>query len=140
MKTCTVCGQSKPLDSFYNSKQTKDGKGYRCKSCDADARKKWNENNPERAKKSERSRHLKHRYNITLEEYNTMLEEQGGKCKICNSPETKTSHGTGTFAVDHCHETGKVRGLLCNNCNRGLGLFRDDVVILKSALNYLDTH
>lgn len=143
MKTCTVCGQSKELSEFYNYKATKDGKMYRCKSCDSKSRKKWKETNPERSYQSQRERNLKHKYGITLAEYKCMLDKQHGCCAICAVKENNASFGvnkTLNFAVDHCHTTGKVRGLLCNQCNRALGMLNDDIKLVIKALDYLQCH
>ena len=74
------------------------------------------------------------KYNITLEEYNTMLEEQDYKCAICGKE--KSENGK-SFAVDHNHKTGETRGLLCNNCNVGIGFFKDSAEITAKATAYL---
>jgi hypothetical protein len=137
LKTCTVCKDSKPLDDYYNSKSSKDGKGYRCKPCDSDARQKWAEDNPIREKASRRGRLLKYKYGITLAEYTKMLEDQSRSCAICGCLEN-SSRVHGSLAVDHCHSTGSVRGLLCNQCNRAIGMLNDDVDLLRSALKYLE--
>jgi len=81
-----------------------------------------------------RNQQLKRDYGITLEEYNERLEFQGGVCAICKCPPT----GRFQLAVDHCHSTGMIRGLLCSFCNHGIGNFRDDVERLASAISYLD--
>jgi len=73
MKTCTVCKEQKALDEFYNYKTSKDGKCYRCKTCDNIARQRWAEKNPEKAKKSRRGRSLKFKYGISLEEYDLIV-------------------------------------------------------------------
>lgn len=86
---------------------------------------------------------LRKNFGITLEQYNKMFNEQGGCCKICNNPETAIFKKTGAtimLAVDHCHKTGKVRGLLCGRCNPALGAFNDDIEILESAIDYLRSH
>lgn len=88
-----------------------------------------------------RSRHLQNRYGITLEEFNAMFAEQDGLCAVCRKPETAKWMGTDRtrpLSVDHCHETGKVRGLLCHSCNRILGLLNDDPDRLRRALAYLE--
>ena len=75
-------------------------------------------------------------YGITIEDYVRMLEEQGGRCAICRTDEPG---GSGSrFAVDHDHKTGEVRGLLCKNCNTGIGLLQDNVLILEQAIRYLN--
>ena len=77
-------------------------------------------------------------YGITVEEYEQMFEEQGGVCKICECPESNEYKGTVTMlAIDHCHKTGKVRGLLCAACNTGIGRLDDNVEKLQAAIEYL---
>jgi hypothetical protein len=82
-------------------------------------------------------------HGLTEADYSQLLEQQNGHCKICQKPETATS-GRSTkvkdLAIDHDHKTGKVRGLLCSNCNRALGLFKDDLSNLQSALLYLSSN
>ena len=73
------------------------------------------------------------RYGITKQDYDLMLESQNNMCKICNI-EFKTS---GDVMIDHDHNTNEVRGLLCNNCNAGIGFLKDDVVLLEKAISYL---
>lgn len=82
---------------------------------------------------------LKGHYGLTVEDYIKMFEEQKGVCKICSKPETSISRfGTPKrMTVDHCHSTGRIRGLLCDNCNRGIGHLRDDISILEKAIEYL---
>ena len=141
MKTCTVCKKNKPLLDFYNYKASKDGKAYRCKPCDDDARNKWKSKNPEKAHLSQRGRNLKHKYGVTLEWYNAKLKEQNYCCAICKTKENKVMRGAIeglNFAVDHDHTTGKVRGLLCNQCNRALGMFKDSPELIEKAIQYLE--
>lgn len=78
-------------------------------------------------------------YGITREQFDSMLASQQNQCGICSAALTTGWSGTGV-CVDHNHETSKVRGLLCNHCNRGLGLFRDSPQILASAIAYLEKH
>jgi len=81
---------------------------------------------------------LKKNYSLTLAEYDALLQKQGGCCAICEKDETMKIKGKVIrLSVDHCHETGKVRGLLCTRCNTGLGNFSDDIDRLKQAIDYL---
>ena len=99
---------------------------------------KYRHENPEKLSEYR----LKTRYNITSEKYTEMLISQGGVCAICEQKETvqhNTSNRVQKLAVDHCHVTGKVRGLLCQDCNRGIAKFHDDTKILENAIKYL-TH
>lgn len=75
------------------------------------------------------------KYGITLDQYNAMLEQQGGGCAICGAATNK--NGKALF-VDHCHDTGKVRGILCYRCNTGLGSFKDNAVLVAKAVSYLN--
>ena len=93
----------------------------------------WAKRNPLKVRNSR----LK-KYGITLKDYDRMLEEQNHKCKICGKSETAIVGGIKPMlSVDHCHETKKVRGLLCSACNRALGMFKDSPEILKNAIKYL---
>lgn len=90
--------------------------------------KTWRELNDRRVRNSR----LKTQFGITLEQYEARLESQNNVCAICKSASDKIA-----LAVDHCHSTGKIRGLLCANCNKILGHAKDNVVILREAINYL---
>lgn len=85
-------------------------------------------------KNTARNYALKINFGITLEDYNKIFEDQNGKCKICGKHQSEL---TLSLNVDHCHITGKIRGLLCGNCNKALGLFKDNTKSLKNAINYL---
>ena len=142
MKICTVCEIPKTIDCFYKRTASPDGYATQCKTCDNKKRSAWKKANPEANQKSNRNNQLLKRYGITFDEYESMLDAQGGKCGICGTKENYSGH-TGyrkdwSWSVDHCHKTGKVRGLLCNNSNRALGLFKDEVNTLKSAISWLD--
>lgn len=81
---------------------------------------------------------LRKNYGVTLDWYNQKFKEQDGVCAICKEPETAVIRGKSiSLAVDHCHNTGAARGLLCTKCNQGLGLFRDKIDTLESAVRYL---
>lgn len=120
---CARCTQWKTKNSFY-------AKGSYCKSCQRDYAKSHYYDNraTQRAK----------RYGISEEEYQALFNQQEGRCFICNQQETRR-RGSTVFelSVDHCHETGRVRGLLCHNCNVGLGQFKDDPRLLEEAITYL---
>lgn len=163
---CTKCTQVKKVDLFFKNKATKTGYSKWCKECSAEnySKKKsiyskqkkekylektqeyverayaWRKANPEKRQLSERKRHLK-QYNLTLDDYLSLLESQKYQCKICNThlAELTTKENKHQRAcVDHCHTTGKVRGLLCYACNLMLGYAKDNPVILGNAIKYLD--
>lgn len=139
-KTCTGCKQTKPTTEFSTT-----GKGgkylrSRCKPCNAEYARNWNNTNKERAVETKRRRELPLLYGITYEQYEDMHDAQQGVCALCGQKETST-HSTGTpfrLAVDHCHTTGRVRGLLCQNCNRAIGLLKDNPVLLRKAADYIE--
>jgi len=80
---------------------------------------------------------LKRRFGIGLADYFLLLQNQGNACAICKS---STPGGRGRFHVDHCHTTGKIRGILCHSCNVGLGVFKDSPFLLFLASAYLRSH
>jgi len=140
MRTCSVCSLEKSLDSFPKSSITNGKQYFRslCKPCyslkQIPVSKEYRVVNKEAINKYHRSNKLKTRYGISLEEYTRLYLEQEGKCKICNTSDTSPNKN---FAVDHCHTTGTVRGLLCSNCNMAIGLLKDNITVLKSAIDYL---
>jgi hypothetical protein len=86
----------------------------------------------------EKNRALRDSFGLSLDEYSKMLEAQGGVCAICNQPETHKRNGKlKALAVDHDHKSGAIRGLLCSDCNTGIGKLKDDPKVLQSAIQYL---
>jgi hypothetical protein len=128
MRTCGRCHEDKPIEDFQR------GVGGRlysyCRSC-RKAYQQENMHNPEFQRKY-RDRMLRNKFGITIEDYERMLEEQDGVCAICGC-----TPGKRLFAVDHCHDTDRIRRLLCSNCNTGLGMFQDDPDLLMAAAAYL---
>jgi len=94
----------------------------------------YRRDNPQKRRAWLRKWQLKTRYNLTLEDYETMVTDQGGVCAICGQPESRKGH---PLVVDHCHKTNAIRGLLCSQCNRGIGCLRDDPSLLTKAAEYL---
>jgi hypothetical protein len=91
----------------------------------------------------DKARHLNYQkhYGISLDDYNEMLLKQNGVCAICKKHQIKSARNHDNYlSVDHCHSTGKIRGLLCNKCNQGLGLFGDSVESLLIAIQYLQSY
>ena len=131
-RICTYCKGEKKYSEFYGDNKSKHGVGYICKNCSPKISKKYNVYDPVRT----RTNTLKRNFGITLDDYDRMLKSQNNKCAICNSTSTGRK-GTKYFAVDHCHTTKKVRGLLCTRCNAGIGYMKDDVEILEKAIAYL---
>lgn len=150
-KPCNKCGEVKPLLEFYAHRGTKDGRGTYCMECEKASSRKWKKDNAERVKQQNADRNLatarrSHRrwwlrlYGLDEQQYQALLEVQGGACAICRQPETWIDSRTGEprqLAVDHDHQTSKVRGLLCGKCNRGIGLFDDDDARMAQAARYL---
>jgi hypothetical protein len=125
---CSTCLEDKPKSKFFKNSSLKRGYQYQCKTCKGALDKKLYNSNEAKSNKR-----LK-RYGITEDDYNLMFQKQQGCCAICNSHQSNFKRA---LAVDHCHETGKVRGLLCTNCNVGLGNFKDSLTSLSNAMVYL---
>ena len=135
-KSCTICEQTKTLSQYYVNKQTKDGRNYRCKECENKVRMERYNNNPDR----DRWRQLKRRFNLESHEYNELLIKQEGKCAICKQPESSIDTRNNIcrkLAVDHCHKTGKIRGLLCMRCNLSISMFDKNPELIATTYNYL---
>lgn len=97
------------------------------------ARAAWQKANATRVKEINRRSYVKRTYGITLDEYNAMIAAQNGRCAICET----THPGKGGWHLDHCHQTNAIRKILCVNCNRGLGCFKDNITALSRAVIYL---
>ena len=135
-KTCPSCETTLPISAFaiYKSGRVGQPKAY-CKPCSVQKHRMRRQQNPEHVLNIERKSKFKRQYGISLEQYEEMLQNQGHGCAICGAK--RPSERTKYFAVDHCHNTGRVRGLLCTKCNRGLGLFNDKTDVLQKAVKYL---
>lgn len=165
-RICKKCEQEKPLSEFAWRNRASGLRQSRCKPCAAAANRLSRQRNLQAARGRDRAYHaanrgrrntgrserykderaragrvssvLKARFGITVEQYNEMLERQGNVCAICKRPETVTHKGTvRALAVDHDRETGRVRGLLCMNCNVALGHADDDLEWFERAAAYL---
>ena len=133
---CRKCGNN--LNSTNWSPSHMARKQRICKPCNSEQGKEWRTQNKHKQREYAEKRGkwwLESRYGIDEVEWKRMFDAQLGRCAICGSKDPKGNHGV--FHVDHCHTTGKVRGLLCDTCNRGLGMFYDNTNILKSAIEYL---
>ncbi|HEX2737134.1 MAG TPA: endonuclease VII domain-containing protein [Acidimicrobiia bacterium] len=158
MKRCKKCGEVKPLADFYNETSGRDGKRATCKLCESATRRRWYQanseraiarslqwqrDNPERYKAyqrayqrdtdKDREYHLQRKFGLTQAEYEQRLAAQEGGCAVCGDRPGKTS-----LHVDHDHDSGAIRGLLCMRCNNALGLFREQTQLLENALRYVD--
>lgn len=169
MKKCYKCGEIKSLDLFHRSEDRKDGRTSRCKSCSntykrehaktnasklneygrlwrstnkkksSEYSKKWRSKNPEKVKEQDRRHHLRTEYGLTPDQYDEMVSNQGGRCLVClEIPMGK--RGYSTLHVDHCHLTGRVRGLLCGRCNTALGSLRESEEITQNLVWYIQKH
>lgn len=152
---CKKCEVAKPVDEFTKHKGCRYGRQSRCKSCRAieseshyransgrkrETQRAWRERNPDNYAKRSRERHLLNAYGISSEAYEELHAAQNGVCALCGKAETKKSKNGNLLrlAVDHCHETGKVRGLLCCTCNSGIGLIGDTREMALAAVKYLE--
>jgi hypothetical protein len=119
MKICSKCKVNKTFSNFSKDITKPDGRYPSCRSC---------------RKKSEENYYLKVKYNLSIEAYEGMVRSQNGVCAICK----KFSLNGCRLVVDHDHISGRIRGLLCDNCNLALGLFKDSLETLSSAFDYLE--
>jgi hypothetical protein len=102
----------------------------------------WKKNNPDRIKSYQRITNLRKNFGLEVYEYEKMFKEQNGVCFLCGESEVKRNHLTKellALAVDHCHEKGTIRRLLCAQCNHGLGFFKDNSELLRKAANYIES-
>lgn len=146
MKLCKRCGATKSLEDFHKDKKSKDGRCFYCKECNKSKTRAYYaglDKTAEKARGKSRAENGDYRnyqylkkYGITLDEYNSLLEKQGGKCAICGITREECNDKR-ALPVDHDHETGHVRGILCHSCNRALGLFKDSPDVTAKATEYL---
>lgn len=136
-KVCTECGDSKPLGEFPFLNHSF-RYGAKCIVCKNLIRVKRNKESRERDPVAHKRKSKKHRlrkyYGITLEQYHKMLKDQDYRCAICDIHNDELTRG---LAIDHDHETGEIRGLLCVKCNTILGQANDNIEILINSINYL---
>jgi len=132
-KTCSKCQETKVVEDFYKNRNHSTGIRNICKLCQNTKRTENRRKNPDASRHNVRKSKLKCKYGITPEQYEEMLFRQNGVCAICSN----VSSDGRRLHVDHCHQTKRVRGLLCHDCNRGLGMFKDKLNYLQSAVDYL---
>lgn len=141
-RVCTKCEKSKPVTEFYDRKDRK-GKRSLCIEC-------WTGRTTARTLEKRKQEPFKYsalsykstikmKYGISIEEYDRLLKLQDGKCALCRKPEVRRLRGNiARLSVDHCHVTGKIRGLLCSKCNTAIGLFEDNKELMQKAIEYLE--
>jgi hypothetical protein len=137
MKQCRSCKEYKENSQFYRYARNNGGLRHDCKKCTNayNFEKTKLPTNIPRKKVYERRSRLKHKYGISLLDYEKMLKKQNYMCPICNTHQKDIPKN---LAIDHDHKTGKVRGLLCGKCNRAIGLFYDSSENCTRAAKYLD--
>lgn len=127
-KKCPKCLDVFPVEHF-GLRSNGNVNSY-CPACKNKTRKEWDKAN--RTYEFNRNANLKKNFGLTIEDYQSMLDSQGGVCKICGKKTDKP------LFVDHCHHTNKIRGLLCTHCNTGIGMFFDNPELLRAAIEYLE--
>lgn len=144
VKTCRVCSVEKAVEAFSIRSKAKGTRRTECKACLNSLRKsqpsfgKWHKANRAYIQKYNKEYSLKRVWGLSQFTYDNFLLLQNGKCAICGTNEFM---GRGKRAhVDHCHKTGRIRGLLCNLCNVGLGSFKEDPRALERAIHYVLEH
>lgn len=150
LKFCNGCKEYRSRGDFNKDSTAKDGLGYRCRPCrykyrrqteiqirTAEYNRKYAFENPELMKKKDRKNSLKRFWNMSLEDFKALKQNQGGTCALCDKTESSPHK---SLCIDHDHSTGKIRGLLCDTHNRAIGLFKDSIEDLKKAIKYLESH
>lgn len=122
---CTKCGIDFPLTEFYPYKSSSKGFRSACKTCDYVVEKKRLKGNT----KAHKQKNLLKCFGITVEDFNNQLDYQNDVCSVCGDPNP--------ISVDHCHSSGKIRGILCRSCNTMLGMAKDNPNTLLSGIKYL---
>ncbi len=133
MRRCSNCNRLLPVSQFHWANKARTYRRLDCRDCCTEKR-QTRMKDPIKLKKyriDHRYAVIKHKYGITRLEVDALLASQRFQCAICQNPIGLSS------AFDHCHKSGKVRGILCRQCNSGLGMFRDDPIVLDSATRYL---
>jgi hypothetical protein len=136
---CGSCKVRKSPEDFSKSSYTASGYYASCKICKRKSANAWLDRNREKSnarhRKHHRKNHLKQNYNLTIDDFNRLVQNQKGACAICLNKFAENK--SGKPHVDHDHNTGIVRGILCGYCNSALGMFRDNEEVLRNAINYL---
>jgi len=133
LKQCSKCNETKSLSEFYRDKGRKDGHEYQCKSCKSAYERQYAKTDKYK-QKIRRARWREQNIDITYDKYKEMLALQDNKCAICHTEVNQFNKG---MCVDHNHDTGKIRGLLCTDCNMGIGNLKDSIELIENALEYL---
>jgi len=145
-RKCKACGRTQPMDQFNRNPISREGRAWTCKSCMSSIEyrikhRKYNKDYYDKRRSTEDGRRLlrniwlQRDHDITVDQYDEILASQGGKCAICG---TTDPGGRGNrYHVDHCHETGSIRGLLCHMCNKTLGNFGDNISGIMRVVKYL---
>lgn len=142
-KSCRKCGETKPVADFYGKSRISDypassaGFSSQCRACVRERTANRRQRLGDEYKINFRDWEYKKKYGIGISDYNKMFELQGGCCGICGKHQTQFKRA---LAVDHSHLSGAVRSLLCVNCNLGIGSFRENIDVLRTAIEYLIKH
>jgi hypothetical protein len=138
-KRCQKCKIVKSGNEFHNNKSSPDGKNGRCKECRKLVTPEERERDNKRRRETMKGQKfvLKKLFNMTMDDYNFLLENQKGCCAICDRHYTKFNK---RMPLDHDHKTNKPRGILCDSCNIGLGIFNDDPIYLNKLVQYLNKY
>lgn len=133
-KTCLKCKLEKSASEFTKNKSGRHGLYSHCRDCKNESwRVHYKKNRTDILERSKWAQ-LKYYYQISKEDYIKLLAKQNGVCAVCH----QTQRYKKSLAVDHCHKTNMVRGLLCDSCNRGIGFFEDNIERLSGAIKYLE--
>lgn len=133
-KWCRTCAQPRPVSDFYSHTTSRDGLHFECKSCSLARNRKRYQERPE-THRNKRAYNLARKWNITEAEFQAMSDAQGGVCAICQQKPNRWP-----LVIDHDHDTGHVRALLCRTCNIAIGALRDSSMLSRAAAEYLERY
>lgn len=136
-KICTKCKEEKLITGFFKDRSRKDGLSNQCKECSKDRYLTYQKT--DKGKASQKYRYIKYKYNLSRGEYDNLVLSNS-TCQICGTDVIFSGRSKESACVDHDHATERVRGILCNHCNRVLGLVNDNIGVLQKAINYLQKH
>lgn len=150
LKFCKGCDEWRSKGDYSKDSKSIDGLSCRCRPCrkkyrrEAEVKertstynKRYAEQNPELMKAKDRKNSLKRFWNMTQEQFQVLLNAQNGTCALCSKTESNPNK---SLCIDHDHNTGRIRGLLCDNHNRAMGLFKDSIEDMEKAIKYLKSH
>lgn len=139
---CKICVRENRVNVYYRNQEENIRKAGEWKKANRTYCNEWERKNRHKDIELTRDKEASRKKGLNLEKYYLMRDSQENKCLICKRHERRKNRAsiTARLCIDHCHTTGKIRGLLCHDCNTGIGKFEDNIELLQSAIDYLKKH